>query len=172
MTAKAPWVITQHEMIVSGHDAWVTANAPITVTAGQVPGCATCTKVVDSAVQEYDLTTGKLVYSWDALAHIPLSQFEQPASPKAPWDAYHINSIQLISGGHGGRFLASMRNTWAGYLVDIATSNIVWTVGGKASTFSFANSNAQFSWQHDIELHSNGLLSLFDDHCCQLTGNP
>ena len=172
LTAKAPWVITQHEMIVSGHDAWVTANAPVTVKPGQVPGCATCTNVLDSAVQEYDLTTGKLVYSWDALAHIPLSQAEQPASPKAPWDAYHINSIQLISGGHGGRFLASMRNTWAGYLVDIATSNIVWTVGGKASTFSFANSNARFSWQHDIELHSKGLLSLFDDHCCQLTGNP
>jgi hypothetical protein len=173
ITAKAPWVITQHEMIVSGHDAWVTANAPRTVPAGSVPGCATCTQIVDSAVQEYDLKTGKLVYSWNAFDHIPLSQAQQPPlGPKAPWDAYHINSIQLISGGHGGRFLTSMRNTSAGYLVDIATSNIIWTVGGKASSFSFANSNATFSWQHDIELHSHGLLSLFDDHCCQMTGNP
>jgi hypothetical protein len=141
----------------------------MTVPAGQIPGCSTCTKLVDSAVQEYDLTTGNLVYSWDALQHIALSQSQQPASPKAPWDAYHINSIQLIS---GGRFLTSMRNTWAGYLVDSATGKIVWTVGGKASSFHFATGNATFSWQHDIELHSNGLLSLFDDHCCQLTGNP
>ena len=73
LSAQAPWVITQHEMIVSGHDAWVTANAPMTVAAGRIPGCATCTKIVDSAVQEYDLTTGKLLYSWDALAHIPLT---------------------------------------------------------------------------------------------------
>jgi hypothetical protein len=64
-----------------------------------------------------------------------------------------------------------MRNTWAGYLVDIPTGKIIWTVGGKASSFSFARTNAQFSWQHDVEMHSGGLLSLFDDHCCQLTGN-
>ena len=170
ITAKAPWVITQHEMLVSGNDAWVTANAPMTVPAGTVPGCATCTKIIDSAVQEYDLTTGNLLFSWDALQHVPLSQSQQPDSPKVPaWDAYHINSIQLIS---GGRFLTSMRNTSAGYLVDVKSGAIVWTLGGKQSSFRFASTNAQFSWQHDIELHSGGLVSMFDDHCCQLTGNP
>src|SRR5947209_8020083 len=58
LTAPAPWVITPHEMVVSGHTAWVTANAPVSVPPGQIPGCASCTKVIDSAVQEYDLTTG------------------------------------------------------------------------------------------------------------------
>lgn len=170
LTAKAPWVITQHEMLVSGHDAWVTANAPMTVAAGTIPGCATCTKLIDSAVQEYDLTTGNLLYSWDARQHIPLSESQQPDTPTTPaWDAYHVNSIQLIS---GGRFLTSMRNTWAGYLVDIKSGATVWTLGGKASSFRFANPNATFSWQHDIRLHSGGLVSMFDDHCCQLTGDP
>jgi hypothetical protein len=169
ITGQDGWAITQHELIINNNNAWVTANKLVTVAKGTVPGCATCTQLVDSAVQEYDITTGNLLYTWDALQHIPLSQTRQPANPKIPWDAYHVNSIQLIS---GGRFLTSMRNTWAGYLVDIASGSIVWTIGGKASSFHFASNSAKFSWQHDIQLHSNGLLSLFDDHCCQLTGNP
>ncbi len=38
-------------------------------------------KLTDAAVQEYDLNTGKLVYSWDALAHIPLANSETKPPP-------------------------------------------------------------------------------------------
>lgn len=161
VTGQDGWVITQHEMVVNGHDAWVTVNKPVKQPDGST--------VVDSGVQEIDLHTGKALYTWSALAHIPLSQAKVPAVPGFPRDAYHINSIQLLPGGHRGRMLVSMRNTWAGYLVDIATGNLLWTLGGSNSSYKLDRGSA-FSWQHDIELHSNGLVTVFDDECCAITG--
>ena len=71
--------------------------------------------VVDSAVQEYDLRTGKLLRTWDALRHIPLSDSIATVPTNGfPWDAYHVNAIDLT--GNGG-FVVSMRNTWAAYRV-------------------------------------------------------
>jgi hypothetical protein len=81
------------------------------------------------------------------------------------WDAYHVNSIQLVS---GNRFLVSMRQEWAAYLVSATTSGIEWTLGGKNSTFKMGP-GAQFEWQHDVELHKSQ-ISVYDDHCCGL--NP
>jgi hypothetical protein len=127
--------------------------------------------ILNAAVQEYDLTNGKLLYTWDAAAdgadagHIPLSDSYQRPLPGSPWDAYHINSIQLGSAG----FIVSMRNTWAAYSVNTATSTTSWILGGKESTYKLP-SNAQFHWQHDVEVHSGGLVSMFDDACCEITG--
>jgi len=83
-----------------------------------------------------------------------------------PWDAYHVNSIQLLG---GGKFLVSMRNTWAAYLVDAASGRIEWTLGGRHSTFRFGP-GAGFRWQHDVRLGRDSTVALFDDHCCQQTG--
>ena len=62
-----------------------------------------------------------------------------------PWDAYHVNAIDLAG---NGTFLVSMRNTWAAYLVNIDTGKIEWTLGGKRSSFKFGP-GAAFQWQHD-----------------------
>ena len=62
-----------------------------------------------------------------------------------------------------------MRDTWAAYLVDIDTGKIEWTLGGRDSSFKFGP-GAAFQWQHDVELRPGSTVSLFDDHCCQLTG--
>jgi Arylsulfotransferase (ASST) len=162
------WVISEHEMIISGSNAWVTAykNVPANLTpyGGSANGV-----VLDSAVQEYDLKTGQLLYTWDALnpggtPNIPLSQSQQKPFPGIPWDAYHINSIQLTG---GETFLVSMRNTWTAYLVNRTTNAIEWTVSGNAKNSTFAlPKNAQFQWQHDVELHAGDVLTVFDDGCC------
>jgi hypothetical protein len=69
-----------------------------------------------------------------------------------------------------GKFLVSMRNTWAAYLVDAASGRIEWTLGGRKSSFKFAP-GAGFEWQHDVRMEPRtSTVSLFDDHCCQLTG--
>ena len=103
--------------------------------------------LVDSAVQEYSLSTGKLLYSWDAFDHIPLSDsYTPPPTNGFPWDAYHVNSIDLEG---DGKFLVSMRDTWAAYQVGVAGGKIEWTLGGKRSSFSFGP-NADFAWQHDV----------------------
>jgi hypothetical protein len=122
---------------------------------------------VDSAVQKYDLRTGRLVYTWRASDHIPISSGQtQPPPNGFPWDAYHINSIALAP---GGRVLVSMRNTWTGYLIDTRSGRIVWELGGRHSTFHIPP-KAQFRWQHDIEMESSSVVSLFDNHCCEITG--
>ena len=161
----SPWVITAHEFVIVGQDAWVTAYANVPMDLSKYGGPKNGT-VIDTAVQEYDLTNpagSPPLFSWDALQHIPLSQSHSKPFSNGVWDAYHENSIQLGT----GTFLVSMRNEWAAYEVSMATGKILWTVSGdpKLSTFKLP-SNARFQWQHDVELHPGDVLSLFDDHCC------
>jgi Arylsulfotransferase (ASST) len=162
------WVISEHEMILSGADAWVTAykNVPMNLTryGGSANGV-----VLDSAVQEYNLQTGQLLYTWDALnpggtPNVPLSQSKQKPFPGIPWDAYHINAIQLTG---NETLLVSLRNTWSAYLVNRLTNAIEWTLSGNPALSSFKlPANAQFQWQHDVELHTGNVVSVFDDACC------
>ncbi|HEY6398587.1 MAG TPA: arylsulfotransferase family protein [Solirubrobacteraceae bacterium] len=170
LKGQGGWVISPHEMVISGHNAWVTAYKPVSMSLTPQGGSANGT-LLDCAVQEYDLQTGALLYTWDALGHIPLAQAKiSPGPANVPWDAYHVNSIQLQPGsGTSGSFLVSMRNTWGVYLVDIATGKVTWTLGGSASNFTFGQ-QANFSWQHDAQLSRGGLLTLFDDACCGMKG--
>jgi EmrB/QacA subfamily drug resistance transporter len=160
------WIPTLHEFVIRGHYAWVTANKNVPAqlaSYGGVNGGA----LIDSAVQEYNLRTGKLVYSWVASKHISPNDSEAvPPENGFPWDAYHVNSVDPLG---NGTFLVSMRNTWAVYLVNEKTGRIEWTLGGKHSTFSVPNAD-QFQWQHDAQLINPTTLSVFDDHCCDITG--
>ena len=75
--------------------------------------------MIDAAAQEYDLRTGRLLRSWDALDHIPPSDsYATIPTNGFPWDAYHVNAVQALG---NGTFLVSMRDTWAAYLVNIRT---------------------------------------------------
>ncbi|MHB8234957.1 MAG: MFS transporter, partial [Solirubrobacteraceae bacterium] len=164
--AKDGWVLTLHEIVIDGEHAWVTANKNVPRDLSRYGG-AYNGALIDSAVQEYNLKTGALERNWDALDHIPLSQSQASLPTNGfPWDAYHVNSIQLTG---NGKFLVSMRDTWAAYLVDIASSKTDWTLGGSSSSFKFA-AGAGFEWQHDVSLQGDSTVSVFDDHCCRLTG--
>jgi EmrB/QacA subfamily drug resistance transporter len=160
------WVLTLHEIVIRGHDAWVTANKNLAMNLSRYGG-AYNGALIDSAVQEYDLRTGKLVRSWDALDHIPLSDSRATLPTNGfPWDAYHVNSIDVPG---DGTFVVSMRNTWAVYKVNIATGRIEWTLGGRHSSFRFGP-NAEFEWQHDVAVYpGSSLITMFDDHCCQIS---
>jgi hypothetical protein len=48
------------------------------------------------------------------------------------------------------------------YSINKTTGKIIWQLGGKHSSFKMG-SGTRFEWQHDATLHSNGLLTLFDD---------
>ncbi len=161
------WVLTVHELVIRGNHAWVTANRNVPRDLSKYGG-AYNGAFIDSAVQEYDLKSGKLLRTWDALRHIPLSDSQATLPTNGfPWDAYHVNAINLLG---DGTFVVSMRNTWAAYKVDIATGRIIWTLGGRHSNFRFG-SGAQFQWQHDVILYPGSpYISVFDDHCCQITG--
>ncbi len=167
LRASDGWVLTLHEIVIRGHDAWVTANKNIPMDLSRYGG-AYNGALIDSAVQEYDLTTGKLVRSWDALDHIPPGDSRATLPTNGfPWDAYHVNAIDLPG---DGSFVVSMRDTWAVYKVSIATGKIEWTLGGPHSSFEFGP-GADFQWQHDVVTYpGSSLITMFDDHCCQITG--
>jgi len=166
LKATGGWVLTLHEFLIDGNHAWVTANKNIPKDLSKYGG-AYNGALIDSAVQEYDLDTGKLVRNWDALDHIPLSESQASLPTNGfPWDAYHVNSIDLSG---DGSFLVSMRDTWAAYKVDIETGKVEWTLGGNKSSFDLGR-GAAFEWQHDARLQPGSKVSLYDDHCCQLTG--
>src|SRR5579875_327706 len=159
------WVLTLHDFQIVGEDVWVTANKNIRMNLSPWGG-AYNGALIDVAAQEYNLRTGKLLYSWDALKHVPLSDsYATTPTNGFPWDAYHINAIQPLA---GGKLLVSLRNTWSIYLIETATGRIIWTLGGRHSTFRFGP-NAEFQWQHDPRLAGPDTVTLFDDHCCQLT---
>jgi hypothetical protein len=159
------WVITLHALAIKDDKAWVTANRNVPADLSDAGG-VNHGVLTDSALQEYDLKTGRLLYTWRASQHIPYGDSEtQPPPNGFPWDAYHINSLQLVGAGQA---LVSMRNTSAAYLFDLDTGKIVWQLGGKKSSFALP-SNGTFSWQHDVSL-SGDTVTLFDNDCCEITG--
>lgn len=177
LSGQGGWVLSLHDFQISGRVAWVSAykNIPMNLTPYGGPANG---MLVDFAVQEYDLPTGRLLGTWDALHHVPLSQSKQPANVVAngftiPWDAYHGNSIQLVG---SNKFLVSLRNTWGAYLVDVNPTNLdasttEWTLSGNPTISNFSlPAKAQFRWQHDVRLGSNNVVSVFDDACCAITG--
>lgn len=121
--------------------------------------------VQDFAVQEIDLHTNELLFFWNALQHIPLSDSFEPASSATisgnVWDAYHLNSIGLTD--NVDDIIVSGRNLWTIYRINKPTGNILWRLGGKQSSF-IIESGAEFSWQHDARFLPNNIISMFDDN--------
>jgi outer membrane protein assembly factor BamB len=115
--------------------------------------------VSDCVILELNIKTGRLIWKWNALSHIPVSASYAPYRPGQRYDYLHMNSLQELPNGN---ILMSGRNTWAVYEIDRHTGRIIWTLGGKNSSFSMG-SGTQFSWQHDAHLYPGGRLSLFDD---------
>jgi hypothetical protein len=142
--------------------ALITAYYPVYVDASSVHGHAKQV-VLDSVVQEIDIRTGLVLYQWDSLDHVSLTETYQPlpASAGAPFDYFHINSVQQQ---RDGDLVISARNTWAAYDVDHETGAIVWTLGGKSSSYKL-DSRAVFAFQHDVRVHTTGdaTVTLFDD---------
>jgi hypothetical protein len=115
-------------------------------------------RVDDCVIQNIDIKTGKVLWTWHSLAHIPLrASYTRPIG-STPWDYLHLNSIQQLSNGN---LVVSARNTWAVYEIDHRRGGIVWTLGGKRSRFK-VGPLAKFEWQHDARLYGDS-LSVFDD---------
>ncbi len=160
------WILTLHELEIRGDVAWVTANKNVQADLAKYGGVNNGV-LVDSGVQRYDLRSGELLSTWSARDHISPGESEaQPPPNGFPWDAYHINSIDLTG---ADRMLVSMRNTWAGYMVDANSGRIAWRLGGKRSDFDLPAA-ARFEWQHDVQARPGSVVTLFDNHCCEFSG--
>ena len=121
--------------------------------------------VYDSIVQELDVATGRLVFEWHSLAHVPLAESLQAgneparhASKERPFDYFHVNSV---ADAPGGDVLVSGRNTSAIYRI-ARDGHVVWRLGGRASDFG-PPAAVKFRFQHNARLQPDGTLSLFDN---------
>lgn len=131
-------------------------NVPANLTSVKGPRNG---MVQDDAVQEINVATGQVVWQWDADSHLRFtaSYGEKPGT--SPWDFTHVNSIQQLP---GGKLLVSIRNTWAVYEISKRSGRILWTLGGKHSSFKMGPGTT-FEWQHDARMQRDGTITVFDD---------
>ena len=143
-----------HEFLVTPQgDAYIFAPSPV-----HLPGVGK--PAVDSVVQEIDINTGLVLFEWHALDHIPLSaSYFTPQSPGHIFDPYHANSIAV---DRDGNLFVSMRNTSAVYKIDHQTGHVLWTLGGKQSSFRMGAGTSTWG-QHDAIVQPDGTLTVFDD---------
>jgi hypothetical protein len=151
-----------HELTITPQNtALVGAYVPVQMDLTAEGGTATQV-VYDYVVQEIDIATGNVLFSWDSLSSVPIadSEFAVPTDGSA-FDYFHGNSIALTSGGN---LLISGRNVSAVYNVSRKTGAVVWELGGKHSSFKLAPSGQQwFCYQHFARQPHSNVITLFDD---------
>lgn len=150
-----------HEFVLTSRGtALVTAWERVPMNLSAYGGLANG-EVVGGVVQELELPSGRVLFEWRSLDHIPIEETHQGITDRAPWDYFHVNSVDL---DHDGNFIVSARNTWTIYKIDRGSGEIMWRLGGRKSDFTMGPDTV-FAWQHDARRHggSNYLLSLFDD---------
>jgi hypothetical protein len=149
-----------HELQLGPHDvAYITAYNPIRCDLRSVQGAAGGA-IVDTAIQQIDVHTGLVRWEWHSLDHIGASESEVEApSGTAPWDYFHLNSIDPEPNGD---LLISARSTWAAYLLQAGSGKVKWRLGGNKSSFEMGP-GTKMAWQHDGRALANGELTFFDD---------
>jgi hypothetical protein len=120
---------------------------------------------LDCIVQEIDVATGKLVFQWHSIGHVPFSESRQAhqepawhATKRRPFDYFHINSV---ADGPDGTLLVSARNTSTIYLI-ARDGHIVWRIGTAKSDFG-PPASVMMRYQHDARLLSDDTLTFFDN---------
>jgi hypothetical protein len=117
---------------------------------------------LSGVVQEIDIATGTVLFEWDSLDHIPVTDTYAPFSggtKSAPFDYLHINSIAIAPDGD---LLLSGRDTSAIYKVSRPSGKVAWQLGGKRSSFRMGP-GATFWFQHHITPLDASTVSIFDD---------
>ncbi len=141
--------------------ALITAYYPVYWDASSVKGSKQQI-VLDSVVQEIDIKTGLLLFQWDSLDHVPLTDSYEavPKSAGSPFDYFHVNSLDPDGQGN---LIISGRNTWAAYNID-PSGRTVWALGGKNSSFRIGSA-AKFAFQHAVRTapDSQRTITLFDN---------
>lgn len=152
-----------HEFeLTSRGTALLTAYYPVYLDTSSVHGPKRQI-VFDSVAQEIDVSTGLVLFQWDSLDHVPLSDTYQslPKHSTSPFDYFHVNSIEP---DRDGSLIISARDTWAAYKVDKQAGAVIWRLGGRHSSFRLAP-GVSWAFQHDVRVRANNdlFVTLFDD---------
>ena len=150
--------IDAHEFLLTPEGTALFVCYPSIVPAdlSQVGGPAAGT-VLESIIQEVDVRSGRLLFEWRSLDHIPVDEtFQRPA---LPMDYLHANAIDVTPDGN---LLVSGRCTWTLYKLDRKTGEVIWRLGGKHSDFRIG-AGAGFAWQHGAAQPAASTITLFDN---------
>jgi hypothetical protein len=147
-----------HEFIVTSRNTALIAiyqdrEADFSAVGGPVDG-----RAVEGIIQETDIASGRVLFEWHSLDHVPLEDSYLPADPKA-FDYFHLNSIAVDNDGH---LLVSARHTSTVYKIDRHSGEVIWRLGGKKSDFAMGP-GAAFNFQHDARRHADGTITVFDN---------
>lgn len=121
--------------------------------------------IYGSVVQEVDVETGEVLFDWDGMEHIDLTEThrerkdDEGESQAKPFDPVHLNSVVR----DGDAFLLSARHTSTVYKVDRRTGEVVWRFGGERSDIAVPE-GGEFGWQHDAQRQPDGTLTIYDNH--------
>jgi hypothetical protein len=161
--------LDMHEASITNQDtllatAYNVTQADLTSVGGPKNGW-----IFDSLFFEIDLATGKVLFRWRSLDHlpkIPLNQSQYPlvlatgtfgTTQILPWDYFHINSVQALPDG----YLVNSRHLFSTYKIS-KNGSIDWHLSGSQdipSDFTLPPS-AYFSWQHDPRIYNATKTSL------------
>lgn len=148
-----------HEFRITPQDtALITVYQTTTADLSSMGGSNNA-QVLNCVAQEIDIATGKLLFEWRSLDHVPLEESYQKVASGSPFDYFHINSIAVAP---DNSLIISARNTWTVYKVSRPSGAILWRLNGKKSDFSMGQ-GANFYWQHDVQPQGANQLTIFDD---------
>ncbi len=114
------WITDFHELILTKPTAKHKQGTAIFFAAKKVRAKQL---LENQEIQQIDLASNKLIFTWDVAKHVPLSASRVRAPRSGVWDPYHANSIDLATSAdsvaHPGDMLVSLRNTWGAYDVEL-----------------------------------------------------
>jgi len=113
-------------------------------------------------VQEVDVASGRLIFSWRSDHYVALAESYLPAprNGSPTWDYFHINSVCVDPSD--GNLIVSSRNCWGVYKVNRRTGALMWRLGGKRSDFAMGP-NTRFAYQHHVTAYAGGVYTIFDN---------
>ncbi|CAD0092692.1 unnamed protein product, partial [Aureobasidium mustum] len=123
--------------------------------------------IYDSLFREMDIETGEIVFEWRASDHFAINDTFYPIgsagqSPEAPFDFFHINSVDKDSDGN---YIISSRFMHSIACISADTGAILWTLGGRNNNFTDLSGGraTDFAWQHHASVQANDQISIFDN---------
>jgi hypothetical protein len=160
-----------HEFrLTSDGKALITSYREVTADLSAVGG-PKAGRMFDCIASVVDVATGKTLFRWDALRHVPVSDTYMPyqsSGVTGAFDPFHMNSIAL---GPRGDLIISLRHTSTIYDVDPGSGTVNWRLGGKHSTFAAHGSPdaVSFAGQHDAEFADSTTVRLFNNNVSGVT---
>jgi hypothetical protein len=106
---------------------------------------------------------GGVIWSWNEFDHISLADLRGSASNTTgiQVDGSHTNAIEITDDGN---YMLSLRNMSEIVKIDRVSGEVIWTLGGVASSFVFVNDPENGpSYQHGARELPNHHIILFDN---------